>query len=107
MTFTVTVSTSQPDLRALRSPEESYSQSRFTITSAPTWRLISLHLANSPSRTSVGRLKRIGSIFHKIPGSQILSFDEFELDMSQFELRKSGERVLIEPQVFDLILFLA
>ena len=40
-------------------------------------------------------------------GSHTLSFDEFELDTSLFELRKSGERVPIEPQVFDLLLFLA
>lgn len=40
-------------------------------------------------------------------GSHVLSFDEFELDTSLFELRRSGERVAIEPQVFDLLLFLA
>lgn len=40
-------------------------------------------------------------------GPNVLSFDDFELDTSQFELRKSGARVGIEPQVFDLLLFLA
>jgi TolB-like protein/class 3 adenylate cyclase len=40
------------------------------------------------------------------PGS-VLRFDEFEIDTSLFELRKLGERVPIEPQVFDLLLFMA
>lgn len=40
-------------------------------------------------------------------GSHVLSFDAFELDTSLFELRKAGERVAVEPQVFDLLLFLA
>jgi TolB-like protein/class 3 adenylate cyclase len=37
----------------------------------------------------------------------VIRFDEFELDTSLFELRKSGERIPIEPQVFDLLVFLA
>jgi TolB-like protein/class 3 adenylate cyclase len=41
------------------------------------------------------------------PGADVLTFDDFEIDTSLFELRRSGERVPIEPQVFDLLLFLA
>jgi TolB-like protein len=41
------------------------------------------------------------------PGTNVIRFDEFELDTSLFELRKSGERIPIEPQVFDLLVFLA
>lgn len=37
----------------------------------------------------------------------VIRFDDFELDTSLFELRKSGERIPIEPQVFDLLVFLA
>jgi len=33
-------------------------------------------------------------------------FDEFEIDLGQHELRRSGQAVHIEPQVFDLLLFL-
>jgi DNA-binding winged helix-turn-helix (wHTH) protein len=40
-------------------------------------------------------------------GSNVIRFDDFELDTSLFELRKSGERIPIEPQVFDLLVFLA
>ena len=40
-------------------------------------------------------------------GPQVLSFEEFELDTSLFELRRAGERVPLQPQVFDLLLFLA
>lgn len=40
-------------------------------------------------------------------GPQVLSFEEFELDTSLFELRRAGERVPLEPQAFDLLLFLA
>ncbi|MGI8895358.1 MAG: winged helix-turn-helix domain-containing protein [Casimicrobiaceae bacterium] len=39
--------------------------------------------------------------------SNVIRFDEFELDTALFELRKSGERVPVEPQVFDLLVFLA
>lgn len=39
--------------------------------------------------------------------SNVIRFDEFELDTSLFELRKSGDRVPVEPQVFDLLVFLA
>ncbi|MBX3498066.1 MAG: winged helix-turn-helix domain-containing protein [Alphaproteobacteria bacterium] len=40
-------------------------------------------------------------------GASILRFDEFELDVSLFQLRKAGARVAVEPQVFDLLVFLA
>lgn len=39
--------------------------------------------------------------------SNVIRFDEFELDTALFELRKSGERIPVEPQVFDLLVFLA
>lgn len=39
--------------------------------------------------------------------NSVLRFDEYELDTSLFELRKSGERIPVEPQVFDLLVFLA
>lgn len=37
----------------------------------------------------------------------ILRFRDFELDTARFELRQAGERIAIEPQVFDLLVFLA
>jgi TolB-like protein/Tfp pilus assembly protein PilF len=37
----------------------------------------------------------------------VIRFDDFELDTSMFELRKSGTRIPVEPQVFDLLVFLA
>lgn len=37
----------------------------------------------------------------------IIRFGRFELDSARFELRESGEPVSVEPQVFDLLLFLA
>jgi TolB-like protein/class 3 adenylate cyclase/Flp pilus assembly protein TadD len=39
--------------------------------------------------------------------SHLIRFDDFELDTALFELRKSGKRVPVEPQVFDLLVFLA
>jgi pimeloyl-ACP methyl ester carboxylesterase/DNA-binding winged helix-turn-helix (wHTH) protein len=33
----------------------------------------------------------------------IYAFDGYELDLDQFELRRDGERVSVEPQVFDVI----
>jgi TolB-like protein/class 3 adenylate cyclase len=39
--------------------------------------------------------------------SHVIRFREFELDTSLFELRRSGERIALEPQVFDLLVFLA
>jgi TolB-like protein/class 3 adenylate cyclase/Tfp pilus assembly protein PilF len=39
--------------------------------------------------------------------SHLIRFGEFELDTAQFELRQSGERIALEPQVFDLLVFLA
>ncbi len=40
-------------------------------------------------------------------GSNAICFDDFELDTALFELRKSGKRIPVEPQVFDLLVFLA
>ena len=39
--------------------------------------------------------------------SLVIRFREFELDTALFELRRAGERVPLEPQVFDLLVFLA
>lgn len=39
--------------------------------------------------------------------SHVIRFLDFELDTAHFELRQAGERVPIEPQVFDLLVFLA
>jgi pimeloyl-ACP methyl ester carboxylesterase/DNA-binding winged helix-turn-helix (wHTH) protein len=33
-------------------------------------------------------------------------FEEFELDVEQFELRRAGEQVPVEPQVFDVLAYL-
>jgi TolB-like protein/class 3 adenylate cyclase/Tfp pilus assembly protein PilF len=38
---------------------------------------------------------------------QVIRFGDLELDISRFELRQAGKRVAIEPQVFDLLVFLA
>ena len=38
---------------------------------------------------------------------RVIRFDDFELDTSRFELRKSANRIPVEPQVFDLLVFLA
>ncbi|WP_162915066.1 winged helix-turn-helix domain-containing protein [Desertibaculum subflavum] len=40
-------------------------------------------------------------------GASILCFDAFELDLARHQLRKSGTPVPVEPQVFDLLVFLA
>jgi TolB-like protein/class 3 adenylate cyclase/Tfp pilus assembly protein PilF len=39
--------------------------------------------------------------------SNTIRFHDFELDTALFELRKSGERIPVEPQVFDLLTLLA
>lgn len=39
--------------------------------------------------------------------AHVIRFGDFELDTALFELRHSGERIPLEPQVFDLLLFLA
>jgi TolB-like protein/class 3 adenylate cyclase/Tfp pilus assembly protein PilF len=36
-----------------------------------------------------------------------IRFRDFELDTALFELRQAGERIPLEPQVFDLLVFLA
>ena len=37
----------------------------------------------------------------------VIRFGSYELDTALFELREAGERVAVEPQVFDLIAYLA
>jgi TolB-like protein/class 3 adenylate cyclase len=39
--------------------------------------------------------------------AHIIRFRNFELDTAHFELREAGKRVPVEPQVFDLLVFLA
>lgn len=41
------------------------------------------------------------------PSSGLICFGTFELDLGAFELRDGGQAVPVEPQVFDLIVFLA
>lgn len=36
----------------------------------------------------------------------VIAFDEFELDPVRLELRREGERVALEPQVFDVLAYL-
>lgn len=40
-------------------------------------------------------------------GPNVIRFGNFELETALFELREAGERVAVEPQVFDLIVHLA
>lgn len=37
----------------------------------------------------------------------VIRFGDFELDTALFELRQSGDRIPLEPQVFDLLVFIA
>ncbi|MBD3609083.1 MAG: winged helix-turn-helix domain-containing protein [Gammaproteobacteria bacterium] len=37
----------------------------------------------------------------------LLRFNEYELDSDLFELRRNGQAQAIEPQVFDLLVYLA
>jgi TolB-like protein len=39
--------------------------------------------------------------------ANVIRFGDFELDTARLQLREAGERVPIEPQVFDLLVFLA
>jgi DNA-binding winged helix-turn-helix (wHTH) protein len=36
----------------------------------------------------------------------VIEFDEFELDLARFELRRGGSPVQVERQVFDLLTYL-
>ena len=38
---------------------------------------------------------------------EVIRFRDFELDTAKYELRQAGQRVPVEPQVFDLLVFLA
>lgn len=40
-------------------------------------------------------------------GSSVFAFDGLELDCARFELRRSGQRVHVEPQVLSLLILLA
>ncbi len=42
-----------------------------------------------------------------VPGSNVIRFGDFEIDASLYELRQSGRTVAVEPQVFDLLAYLA
>ena len=71
--------------------------------------------ANVPARfASLGEqsVKNIGRPIHAYRvdlGGQphVIRFRGFELDTALFELRQAGERIPLEPQVFDLLVFLA
>ena len=39
--------------------------------------------------------------------AHVIRFRNFELDTAHFELREAGGRIAVEPQVFDLLVFLA
>ena len=41
------------------------------------------------------------------PQSTILAFDRFEIDIARSELRENGAPLAVEPQVFDVLRFLA
>ena len=36
----------------------------------------------------------------------VVRFDDYELDLGRFELRRRGTRIPIEPQVFDVLSYL-
>ena len=42
-----------------------------------------------------------------VASMDVIRFADFELDSAMYELRQGGKRIAVEPQVFDLILFLA
>ncbi len=43
----------------------------------------------------------------KAASPNVIRFGSYELDTARFELREAGERVAVEPRVFDLIVFFA
>jgi DNA-binding winged helix-turn-helix (wHTH) protein len=45
-------------------------------------------------------------LHHRESGNRVLRFADFEIDVAQQELRRGGEVVHTEPQVFDLLLHL-
>jgi TolB-like protein/DNA-binding winged helix-turn-helix (wHTH) protein len=53
----------------------------------------------APARAAAGRRLDQGQFVD-------FRFDEFEIDLGQHELRRGGEVVAIEPQVFDLLVYL-
>jgi len=40
------------------------------------------------------------------PGQALIRFDEYELDLAAIELRRDGQAVSVEPQVFDVLSYL-
>ena len=42
----------------------------------------------------------------KLDGAVTYTFGEHELDLRHFELRRAGQRMAIEPQVFDVLAYL-
>src|SRR4051794_24798008 len=56
-------------------------------------------MQRAPARAAAGR--------HLDQGQFVdFRFDEFEIDLGQHELRRGAEVVPIEPQVFDLLVYL-
>src|SRR5262245_39355394 len=49
-------------------------------------------------------LKRVMST---VDPNSVLAFGDYEFDLGRFELRRSGARVPLEPQAFDLLAYLA
>src|SRR5262245_7917919 len=49
------------------------------------------------SGDAVGWCLRTGRI------GMIYTFNRYELDLDQYELRRDGERIAVEPQVFDVL----
>jgi len=40
-------------------------------------------------------------------GANVIRFGDFELDVALFEVRRAGTRIAVEPQVFNLLVYLA
>ena len=55
----------------------------------------------------MGKEFESGPVLHN-KGTDILKFrfSEFEIDVARYELRRAGKVIPIEPQVFDLLVFL-
>ena len=47
------------------------------------------------------------TLIRKTEVSNSIRFGDYELDTEKFQLRKAGEPIPVEPQVFDLLVFLA
>jgi len=64
-----------------------------------------ISIGDHRSRTSAGHSGLSGRLGPQAAGSDIIRFDEFELDCSRFELRKAGSGFPSRPQVFDVLVF--